>query len=76
MTKEFEKGREYERISYYISFHKYLGWACLVMAPIWYFFSVWDFNTKIYGWGALTIFGCLALWLGYSEAKELEKIKK
>ena len=73
MKNEFEKGREYERISHDLFFHKFLGWACLVMAPIWYFFSVWNFNTRINGWAVLTIFGCLALLLGYSESKKLTK---
>jgi hypothetical protein len=71
-TTEFERGREYESKNHLRWEHTFFGWATLVMAPIFYFISVWDFNTKVNTWAGLTIFGCMALLLAYSEKKELK----
>lgn len=76
MVDEFEKGREYERESHNIFFHKFLGWACLIFSPIFYFFSVWDFNVRVNGWAFLTLFGSCLLLLAYSEDKQLKKLEK
>lgn len=72
---EFEKGMRYADLQRSLSFHKYLGWGMLVMAPIWFFFSVWEFNTRVNGWAAMTLFGSISLLLAYSEKRELKDIK-
>ena len=69
----FEKGREYERKRHDAFFHKFLGWTCLILAPIYYFFSIWDFSNRVYTWAGLTLFGCFTLLLYYSEIKELKQ---
>ena len=56
--------------------HLLLGWTCVVMAPIWFLFSVWDFKTRLCGLIGLSLFGIASLYLGYSEKKELKKIKE
>ncbi len=76
MKNDFEIGREYERIASYVFFHLFLGWACVIMSPIWFLFSVWDFNTRVYGGIGLFIFGLLVLSLGYSEKKQLKQLKQ
>ena len=76
MKKEFEKGMEYEVKRKNISFHLFMGWSCLVLSPIWFFFSFWDFRTRFLGGIVLLIFGLLSLWLGYSEIKEIKKIER
>ena len=76
MTEEFEKGREYERINSQKSQHLFLGWGFIIMSPIWFFFSVWDFNVKFYGGIGLFVFGLLWLYVARSEKKQLGKIWK
>lgn len=65
MNKEFQKGVEYERKRREISFYLFLGWACIIMSPIWFFFSVWDFPTRLKGSIILMVIGILGLYLGY-----------
>jgi len=51
------------------SFHCFLGWACLIMSPIWYFLSVWDFNQRYYGAIFLFIIGVTSLKIYEDEKK-------
>lgn len=72
MNEEFKKGREYERKHTSMSLHFWMGGGCLTMAPVWFFFSVWDFDTKLKGWVSLTLFGAMSLLLAYSDKKEIK----
>jgi len=63
----FEEGIEYERKRREISFYLLLGWACVIMSPIWFFFSVWDLSTRLKGSIFLIVFGSLSLYLGYKK---------
>lgn len=73
---EFNKGMLYERKMRDRSFHKFLGWACILFGSFWFFFSVWDFNTRAWGFVILLVVGVLSLYLSYQERKELKEIKK
>ena len=75
MTTEFEKGREYEHQRRQRAFHLFLGGSCLVLSPIWFFFSVWDFQQRLYGLLFFLVIGSLSLWLGYSGKKEIKELK-
>lgn len=72
---KFERGREYERLDHQVSQHLFLGWSCLVMGIIWFFFSIWDFKTRLYGTIGLLLFSGASLSLGYSGRKELRQWK-
>lgn len=74
-SKEFEKGRAYERISDDSFFHLFFGWACIIMAIAWFFFSVWSFKQRVWGMFYLLVFGIVSLYIGYSNKRKLEKLK-
>ena len=74
MTDDFETGREYERIDKNKFFHLFLGWGCVIMSPIWFFFSTWSFKMRFYGGIGILAFGLLALSLGYLEKKQLKEL--
>jgi hypothetical protein len=74
--KAFELGRAYERKSHDAFFHIFLGYASILAGWGFFAFSVWDWNTRLTGLITLNIVGCISLWLGFEESKELTEIKK
>jgi hypothetical protein len=53
----------------------FLGVVCIVMSPVWFFFSVWDYETRRNGAIYLLLFGVMALW-SYREGVILKEIIK
>lgn len=76
MTKEFNKGREYEKLEHSMRFHLFFGYGCLIGGIIFLvpgvIFSNWS---GISIGGFISLLGGLSLYLGYSEKKELKKLK-
>ena len=72
MTKEFERGMEYERLSREKSFHLFLGYGLVGGSILMVFSPYWNFWSSL----CLCIFGILSLLAGYSEKKELKLLEK
>ena len=70
---DFERGQEYADLSRDKAFYLYTGYALLVGAPIWFFFSVWDFNKRFYGSIELLVLSLLFLLSGYDKKKQMKK---
>lgn len=73
MESDFEKGIKYERLSSSSFRYLLIGWTLVIVSPIWFFFSVWDFSQRFWGLIVLLGFGLLTLSVGYSERKEMKK---
>lgn len=70
LTKSIGESRKHTFV------YLFMGWGCVILAPSFYFFSVWDILEKIYSSLALFIFGVCTLGLGYREKKETEILEK
>lgn len=75
MVSKFEKGMRYEKLRANSFFHKFLGWACIVLSPILSLFSLGILKIRFVCDLFLFIFGLLSLYLGYSEAKEMREME-
>lgn len=76
MESEFEKGAEYERKRRDVFFHLSLGWICVILSPIWFYFLKVNFIQRLSMMFCLLFVGIIGLWVGYSKRKEIKKIEK
>jgi hypothetical protein len=71
INKQFDKGREYERLRRDSSRNLWLGYGLLLYPILMIFGKHFDLTSFI----LLIVLGLFCLYVGYSEKKELKKFK-